>query len=241
MRVLAPFLIALAALVAGCASDSSDTASEPEATEAPSGAAPAEIVRVVDGDTVIVRGRDGETTVRLLGIDTPESVKPDAPVECFGPEAAERTEALLPRGAAVRVAGDPTQDAVDDFGRRLAYVYPEGAATSVNELLVRDGFARVFISRGTPSLLEPRLTTLERRAREDGRGMWSACAPSGEVSAGVSPVDRNCPDAQRVKGNLPSRVYHRPGDPDYPNVNPERCFTNAASAEAEGFRPVRRR
>ncbi|MDH3226148.1 MAG: thermonuclease family protein [Thermoleophilia bacterium] len=214
------------------------------ATGDPEPAAPADgarIVRVVDGDTLIVRDDRGESTIRLLGIDTPESVKPDSPVECFGPEASERAKELLQVGAAVRVETDPSQDRVDEFGRTLAYVFVKLDTRSVNEHLVEEGFARVFISRGDPFRLESRFTALEATARDAERGIWGACRPAGAVSPWVEPNGRSCPASHPIKGNLPSRVYHQPGDPDFENTNPERCFGNAASAEAEGFRPVRRR
>ncbi len=230
MRVLVPLVTTVLAAIAGCAGD------DPRAEPAPRGPDSAEVVRVVDGDTVIVRDAEGESTIRLLGIDTPESVKPDSPVECFGPEASDRAKELLPRGAGVRIETDASQDRIDDFGRTLAYVFSEGDDRSVNEQLVDEGFARVFISRGEPFRLEPRFTDLEESARDAGRGLWGACQLAGDISDGISPNGRDCPNDHPIKGNLPSRVYHQDGDPDYGNVNPERCFTNAASAEADGFR-----
>lgn len=236
MRVLVPLVTTvLAAAIAGCA----DGATDPEPVTASQ--ATSEVVRVVDGDTVVVRGGGREETIRLLGIDTPESVKPDSPVECFGPEASDRAKELMPRGAGIRVETDPTQERIDDFGRTLAYVFLDSEPRSVNERLVQEGFARVFVSRGEPFRLESRFTALETAARDDARGLWGECLLPGSVSDGVAPNGRDCPDDHPIKGNLPSRIYHRSGDPDFDNVNPERCFANAASAEADGFRPVRGR
>ena len=81
------------------------------------------VTRVVDGDTVKVEVRGVETTVRLVGIDTPETVRPGTPVECFGPAASARTKHLLRPGQAVRLVTDPTQDVRDRYGRLLAYLY----------------------------------------------------------------------------------------------------------------------
>src|SRR4051812_23102365 len=82
----------------------------------------ATVSRVVDGDTVIARLADNsEITVRLIGIDTPETVKPGTPIECGGQQASDLMRQLA-EGKEVNLVSDPTQDAVDGFGRSLFYV-----------------------------------------------------------------------------------------------------------------------
>lgn len=126
--------------------------------------------KVVDGDTIEVRVGNRNETVRLLGIDTPETVHPDEPVECFGPEASARTKQLLPRGTMVRIERDT--EARDHFGRLLLYVFL--GDQMVNELLVREGLAR-------PLSIEPNTTHEARlqRAADEARtanvGLWAAC------------------------------------------------------------------
>ena len=97
------------------------------------------VVRPVDGDTIVVDidGRRG--AVRLIGIDTPESVAQDRPVECFGPEAKARTAELLPAGTLVRLERDV--EARDRYDRLLAYVIRDDDDVFVNRLLVEEGFA----------------------------------------------------------------------------------------------------
>lgn len=126
--------------------------------------------RVVDGDTIEMRiGRTNET-VRLLGIDTPETVHPTKPIECFGPEASARTKELLAKGKVVRIERDT--EARDHFGRLLLYVFVGGVM--VNESLLREGFAR-------PLSIAPNVAhaaTFDRlasQARESGVGLWGAC------------------------------------------------------------------
>src|SRR4051812_31586938 len=83
----------------------------------------ARVTRVVDGDTIAVSidGAGGEErSVRLLGIDTPETHKPGTPIECGGPEASASMERLAPPGTRVTLESDPSQDRVDRYGRRLA-------------------------------------------------------------------------------------------------------------------------
>jgi micrococcal nuclease len=128
-------------------------------------------VRVVDGDTIRVEQGGREEAVRYIGVDTPESVKPGSPIECFG-KAASRANASLVEGERVRLVGDV--DARDRFGRRLAYVYRTRDGLFVNAELVRRGFA-------TPLTIPPNVEhadefdDLARSARAAGRGLWSAC------------------------------------------------------------------
>jgi len=128
------------------------------------------VERVVDGDTVIVRADGGVLRVRLLGIDTPETVDPDRPVGCFGPEASAYTKHLL-TGRSVTLVYD--RELHDRYGRLLAYVYLRGRF--VNASLIELGYARTLsVPPNTAHAAE--LASLERRAALDGRGLWGACA-----------------------------------------------------------------
>lgn len=126
--------------------------------------------KVVDGDTIVVRVGNRNETVRLLGIDTPETVHPDKPVECFGPEASARTKELLPRGTTVRIERDV--EARDHFGRLLLYVFVDDQM--INESLLREGLAR-------PLAIEPntahaaRFERVANEARTAGAGLWTSC------------------------------------------------------------------
>ncbi len=132
----------------------------------------AEVRRVVDGDTIEVRIGGVDETVRLLGIDTPESVDPRSPVECFGREASQHTASLLPPGTEVRLVRDV--EARDRYDRLLAYVYRSDDGTFVNLALVRDGFAAVLTYPPNVAHADE-LTAAAAQARHDGRGLWSAC------------------------------------------------------------------
>jgi micrococcal nuclease len=131
----------------------------------------AQVLRVVDGDTIRVR-LDGRTErVRYIGVDTPESVKPGTPVECFAKRAAAANADLV-AGREVRLVGDVERR--DRYGRLLAYVYREPDGAFVNAALVRDGYARTLTI--APNVAHARqLAQLARAARERGRGLWAAC------------------------------------------------------------------
>ena len=143
-----------------------------EGTEEEGPAAVAALVtRVVDGDTVEAR-IDGEVEdVRLIGVDTPETVKPGTPVQCFGPQASRFAHGLL-EGQRVRLVFGAERR--DTYGRLLAYAYLDGRL--VNATLVRRGFART-LTIPPNDRFAPRLRRLELAAARAGRGLWGACAP----------------------------------------------------------------
>lgn len=132
---------------------------------------------MVDGDTIDVAIAGRTERVRLIGIDTPETKKPDSPVECYGPEASAFTASLLPVGTEVIIERDVVGR--DDYGRLLGYVHlvdHDGAMTTfVNLEIVEQGYA-------TPLTIEPNGTfardfaAAARRAERADLGMWSACS-----------------------------------------------------------------
>ena len=141
-----------------------------------------DLVRIVDGDTLIVReppglqpdGSPGEDRrVRLLGIDCPESVKPDHPVEPWGPEASEFTRRFV-AGGRVELRLDDRR--VDQYGRYLAYVYVSEQMLNVE--LVRAGLARVSVYPGDSESMARKLRKAEEEARTAGRGIWSGAGRS---------------------------------------------------------------
>lgn len=138
------------------------------------GAAPGQsltvrVERVVDGDTIEIAVGGGFDDVRLIGVDTPETVKPGAPVECFGPEASEFTHDAL-EDRTVRLEFD--RERRDAYDRLLAYVYL--GERFFNAELVSGGYARTLeIEPNTSRAAE--LAQLEARAGAAGRGLWGAC------------------------------------------------------------------
>jgi micrococcal nuclease len=139
---------------------------DPEAGPA---AASATVTRVVDGDTIEARIGERVEDVRLIGVDTPETVKPGTPVQCFGPRASRFAHGLL-EGRRVRlVFGVERRDA---YGRLLAYVYL--GRRLVNLTLVRRGLAR-SLTIPPNDRLAPRIRRLELAAARAGRGLWGAC------------------------------------------------------------------
>ena len=144
-----------------------------QSPQIPAEAFSARVVRVVDGDTFLAAMPDvGEPVrVRVIGVDTPETVKPGAPVACYGPQASAFTKHLLPSGAVVRAAHEPGGD-LDRFGRQLWDVWlPDGRF--LESVLVAAGTARAY-----PYPPQTRYATLLAElaagARQQGRGLWGS-------------------------------------------------------------------
>ena len=181
-------LLLIVLLVGGCSPHRVDLSVQAPATFAgePGGYEEARVTRIVDGDTIEVEilgqvpgpGMGGTQIggvykVRLIGIDTPETVDPDSPVECFGKEASAATKALLD-GADVRMVKD-VED-TDRYERLLRYVYLGDEMG--NARLVANGYALAYTY--PPSIRHSELfVQLEREAREHDRGLWASDACDG--------------------------------------------------------------
>lgn len=137
-------------------------------------------MRVVDGDTIVAAVGGTEERVRLIGIDTPESVDPRQPVECFGKAASARLAELLPAGAPLRLERDAEER--DRYGRLLAYVHRLPDDLFVNLAMVRDGYANTLTIAPNVAHVDD-FRSAEAEARSEGRGLWSAC-PEARPSGG---------------------------------------------------------
>lgn len=184
-------------LLAACSTASGARSSK---ATAPSSNGGATVERVVDGDTIIVHVGGRRERVRLVGIDTPESVKPNTPVQCFAIEASNRTKSLLHPGTAVRLVGDVDQR--DQYKRLLAYVYRTNDNLFVNLALVRDGYAVPYTF--PPNVAHTsEFVAAAAQAREAGRGLWSACAPDQRPSHADVATFKGDVGARRAAGLPP--------------------------------------
>lgn len=155
--------IAAGSLLLGCGPTA------PEQTVVPGTAT---VVSVVDGDTVDLEIAGTIERVRLLGIDTPESVSRQTPVQCFGTEATSALEGLLPPETSVNIERDV--EPRDRYGRLLLYVFRSFDGLFVNEWMVRAGFANA-VSYSPNDRLDARFGRSEALARQAGDGLWSQC------------------------------------------------------------------
>ena len=135
------------------------------------------VIEVVDGDTIEVSKDCKPVTVRLIGINTPETVDPRRPPECFGKEASNRAKALL-TDAEVKIETDPSQDTHDKYGRLLGYVIMEDGI-NFNKKMVAEGYAYEYTFK-TPYLYQKEFRDAEKNAQKEGLGLWSPATCGGK-------------------------------------------------------------
>ena len=169
MRARCAATIAAGTLVvlAGCGSTGTATDTAPGTLHGPY-----PVVRSVDGDTIRVNRNGEEIVIRFIGLDTPETVAPDRPVECFGPEASARTKELV-EGGQVWLEYDEASGLTDKYDRTLAFVWLD-QQTMLNELLIAEGYAEeVTYTDGYAHQRD--FQDAERAAQSAGVGLWGAC------------------------------------------------------------------
>ena len=198
------------------------------------------VVRVVDGDTIEVEINGKTEPVRYIGIDTPETVDPRKPVQCFGVEASKKNKELV-EGKLVRLEKDITD--LDKYKRLLRYVWL--GDTLINQELVMQGYAKSY-SYPPDIKYQDKFVAAEKKAREDKLGLWTACA---SVTA---PVTLATPAAQAatanpsctIKGNISAageKIYHLQGCSSYAKTTidesrGERWFCSEQEAQSAGWR-----
>lgn len=123
------------------------------------------VIRVIDGDTIEIAGGH---RVRLIGVDTPETVHPDRPEEPFGSEASAFTRSKV-EGQEVRIEFD--RERVDSHGRLLAFVFIHGEC--LNELLIREGLSPAVTTFSYRAAMKRRFVAAEATAKGQRRGLWS--------------------------------------------------------------------
>nr|WP_279664292.1 thermonuclease family protein [Ectobacillus ponti] len=212
----------------------------------PANTLPVKVLRTVDGDTLKVSYQGKEETVRLILVDTPETVKPNTPVQPFGKEASDFTKAQL-TGQTVELELDAQER--DQYGRLLAYVWYKGSL--YNAQLLEKGYARVAVFPPNTKYVD-QFRHIQKKAQDAQLGIWSIenyvtdrgfQARAGEAQTpkdnGGQTAKPNTGSDCSIKGNINSKgekIYHLPGQQFYDKTNPERLFCTEEEAKAAGYR-----
>jgi micrococcal nuclease len=131
---------------------------------------PFTVTKVVDGDTIWVDGNGKRQKIRMIGMDTPETVDPRKPVQCFRLEASAQAKAIL-GGQSVYLETDPSQDTVDKYGRTLAYIWTSSGRL-FNLDMITDGYAHEY-TYYVPYRYQQEFKAAQSDARAQERGLWS--------------------------------------------------------------------
>ncbi len=221
------------------------------------------VVRVADGDTITVNYNGVNTKVRLIGVDTPETVDPRKPVQCFGVEASNYTKSQLNKQT-VYLEFDESQGITDKYDRLLAFVR-RADGSLFNYDLIANGYGFEYTYQNNPYRYQSEFIAAARDARENGRGLWAASTCNGVTGsattstsgassgqdqgatiATAAPVltaaDEAAPcQVNQIKGNLNSMIYHVPGGASYAKTKSNvECFDSEAAAAAAGYRKAKR-
>lgn len=206
------------------------------------------VTSVVDGDTFKVKLGKKVETIRVIGIDTPETKDPRKPVQCYGKEASKKLTTLL-RGKTVMLEKNPAEER-DKYGRLLRYVSLKGK--DIGAGMISDGYAFSYKIFPHPRLED--YNVLEQKARDANKGLWgSVCQYNGTASASsaksqskaISSAASSTPATSCViKGNISStneKIYHLPGCGSYSATQidtsaGERWFCSEQEAIAAGWR-----
>lgn len=156
-----------------------------------------QVLEVVDGDTIKVNLNGATTTIRLIGMDTPETLDPRKVVQCFGKEASARAKELL-SGKMVRLENNSTTEELDKYSRPLKYVYLEDG-TFYNDKMIRDGYAHEY-TYNKPYKYQTQFKEAQKEASINLRGLWAADTCNGDTTqeadqSSDSPVKSNTPTA----------------------------------------------
>lgn len=146
------------------------------------------VTEIVDGDTVKININGTVETLRLIGLDTPETVDPRKPVQCFGKEASNKGKELL-TGKKVRLEKDSTQGDKDKYGRTLAYIYIE-SGIFYNKYMVEQGYAHEY-TYNTAYKYQAEFKQAQKTAEANKVGLWSPSTCNGVTTSSANTAQTN--------------------------------------------------
>lgn len=191
------------------------------------------MTRVVDGDTTHVSIDGTDTTLRIIGIDTLETVDPRKPVQCFGAAASAMAHELLD-GQSVSLAYDPTQDRVDRYQRTLAYVSVNGF--DYGQRMISQGFAHEY-TYDTPYQRQTAYQSAENDARSGRSGLWSPTTCGGDTDSSATATQTPAP-AESASTHDPAAAPGAGADrncSDFATQDEAQAHLDATSGDPDGL------
>jgi micrococcal nuclease len=202
--------------------------------------------KVVDGDTVNIKSKNNKIfTVRVIGIDTPETVHPTKKVECFGREASLEAKRILKEGEKVFLKTDDTQGKVDKYGRKLGYIILKNGS-DFGKMMILGGFGYEY-TYNTPYQKQAEYKEAQRWAEKSKKGLWAEniCSSFEEIREQKETwsLKKDC----NIKGNISfskEKIYHIPGQMYYSKTKinelyGEKFFCSESEAVKEGWRKAK--
>lgn len=202
-----------------------------------------DVIKVVDGDTIDVSINGKTERIRLIGINTPETVDPRKPVECFGKEASDKAKALL-NSKKVYLESDITQGELDKYNRLLRYVFLEDG-TNFNLLMIKEGYAYEY-TYNTPYKYQAEFKEAQKYAENTKAGLWGDLCQGQTLNIVTTPIptQESSTSTCTIKGNISStkeKIYHMIGCGSYEKTQidisqGERMFCTEQEALDAGWR-----
>jgi micrococcal nuclease len=230
----------LGALLLAGATTTATATGQPASRTLSSAGETAPVVDVVDGDTIKATVNGRTETIRLIGLDTPETKDPRGPVQCYGPEATARAHQLLD-GKTVKVEQDSTQGQRDVYGRLLAYVWlPDDRM--FEEVMISEGFGREY-TYDRPYRYQPQLKAAQENAQSSVQGLWAAATCAGAIVR-PAPTPPPTPNPTPTPASAPA-VSAAPAapaapPPSQPATGGPGYYKNCSAARDAGAAPLHR-
>jgi len=163
------------------------------------------VIKVIDGDTLNVNINGTSTTLRLIGLDTPESVHPTKPTECFGVEASSKAKSILD-GKMVALESDASQDSLDKYGRTLRYVFLEDG-TNFNKMMIEQGYGHEY-TYNKPYKFQAEFKQAELDAKNKKAGLWADGSCGSSISVPVTTTQNQTASTTTSVYNCSSNTYN---------------------------------
>ncbi len=175
------------------------------------------VTGVVDGDTVTIDIDGKSETLRLIGINTPETVDPRKPVECFGKEASNKAKQVL-EGKMVRIENDITQGERDKYGRLLVYIFLEDG-TSFNKYMIDEGYAYEY-TYNLPYKYQQDFKQAQRNAQGAQKGLWAPDVCSEPIETTVPVTTQSGSHTFYVSSHYSAKFYYCDTDNGWKSLSP---------------------